>query len=187
MGPLLVAFAARIPLPIVRSFKIGRAPHLASRRPRVVKEMSVRVRRITDAYGQLAVAELKQVSDPVRKQFAEVKNWRTIRLELAWAPEFPNGSVSRAFLLRLPLDDNDLVDEPALKRAPQLGTVRRHWSNSPDEKGFLQKVDGHLVLDCEGTEARMLRLDGHPIRLGQELPITEPDGNQMIFRISSIR
>lgn len=114
-------------------------------------------------------------------------NWKNIRLELEQSPEFPKGSVSRAFLLRLPLDDNDLVDEEALLNRPRLAIVRRHWSNDPDEAGFVQKVDGALAMSLSGTSARMLRLDGRPIRLGQRVSVVEPDGAVLGFRIASIR
>src|SRR5690349_8889466 len=59
--------------------------------------------------------------------------WRSIRLELASTGEFPGGSVSRTFLVNLPLDDHDAVDRAALARNPRRATVRRHWSTEPDE------------------------------------------------------
>lgn len=114
-------------------------------------------------------------------------NWKNIRLELAQSPEFPTGSVSRAYLLRLPLDDNDFLDEGALLNSPLLATVRRHWSADPDETGLVQKVDGAWALSCNGASARMLRLDGRPIRLGQQVSIVEPDGAVLALRIASIR
>lgn len=116
-----------------------------------------------------------------------MNNWKNIRLELAQSPEFPKGSVSRAYLLRLPLDDNDLVDEGALLNGPRLATVRRHWSTDPDEAGLIQKVDGTWAMRCNGTPTRMLSLEGRPIRLGQEVSVIEPDGAVLAFRIASIR
>lgn len=116
-----------------------------------------------------------------------MKDWRNIRLELARAPEFPNGSVSRAYLLRLPLDDSDFVDEAMLLQNPRLGTVRRYWSNSPDQTGLVQKLDGVLIINCEGESARILRLDGRSICLGQEFSLIESDGDAQVFRVTSIR
>jgi hypothetical protein len=42
--------------------------------------------------------------------------WKSIRLELARTKEFPEGSASRAYLLRLPLDDRGRIYESALRR-----------------------------------------------------------------------
>ena len=114
-------------------------------------------------------------------------NWKNIRLELSKSPRFPVGSVSRAYLLRLPLDDNDFVDEAALLNSPCLATVRRHWSSDPDEAGLIKKVDGALAMSCDGTSARMLRLDGRPMRLGHQVSVAEPDGAVLAFRIASVR
>ena len=50
-------------------------------------------------------------------------NWRSIRLELARTKEFPEGSASRAYLLRLPLDEKGLIDEQALLEAIESGKV----------------------------------------------------------------
>ena len=116
-----------------------------------------------------------------------MSNWKNIRLELARSPEFPTGSVSRAYLLRLPLDDNDLVDEGAFLKSPPLATIRRHWSSDPDEIGLVEKADGAWAMRCNGTPARMLRLDGRRIRLGQEVTVIEPDGAVLPFWIASIR
>jgi hypothetical protein len=42
-------------------------------------------------------------------------------------------------------------------------------------------------MSCNGTYARVLRLDGRPIRLGQQISVVEPDGAVLGFRIASIR
>ena len=117
----------------------------------------------------------------------QMNSWRKIRLELAQSSEFPKGSVGRAYLVRLPLDDNDLVDEAELLKRPHLATVRRHWATDADEAGLVQKVDGVLAMQCNGTSARMLRFDGRPIRLGQQVSVVEPDGAVLGFRIAGIR
>jgi hypothetical protein len=116
-----------------------------------------------------------------------MNNWKNIRLELARTPGFPAGSVSRAFLLRLPLDDHDQVDERELLKSPHLATARRHWSTEPDEVGLVHKLDGALAMSCNGASPRMLRIDGRPIRLGQQVSVLEPDGTVLAFKIASIR
>jgi len=67
----------------------------------------------------------------------EGMNWRSIRLELARTRDFPEGSVGRAFLVRLPLSDSDVVDHSAVAAAPSRATVQRHWSTEADQRGQL--------------------------------------------------
>ena len=116
-----------------------------------------------------------------------VSNWKNIRLELARTNEFPAGSVSRAYLVRLPLDDNDLVDEKALQRSPQRATARRFWSTEPEESGLVARIEGGWAMHCNGSPVRMLALDGRPIRLGQHIAVEEPGGVLLPFRIAGIR
>ena len=70
---------------------------------------------------------------------------------------------------------------------PRLATVRRHWAADADEAGFIQKVDGGLAMNCNGTAARMLKLEDRPIRVGQRVSVVEPDGAVFELRIASIR
>lgn len=116
-----------------------------------------------------------------------MENWKSIRLELAPTEEFPTGSVSRGYLIRLPLDDGDAIDPPAFEQSPYRATVRRYWSTEPDEGGQVLKVDGNWAIRCNGSPDRLLELDGKPLRLGQKLFTVEPDGTTLPFRIASIR
>ena len=121
-----------------------------------------------------------------RKAQTSGMNWKSIRLELASTGDFPAGSVSRAYLVRLPLNDEDKLDEAALQLAPTKATVRRHWSNDPDERGFVVRANGHWSLRCEGKD-RLLQLDSGPIRLGGHLSMIEPNGDILPFKIASVR
>src|SRR5579864_8987303 len=89
-------------------------------------------------------------------------NWKSIRLELGSTGEFPAGSVSRAYLVRVPLDDSDMIDELALQESPNKAIVLRHWSTEPDEKGLIRRADGHWSMHCEGKD-RKLCVDSHPL------------------------
>ena len=114
-------------------------------------------------------------------------NWKDIRLELARTAEFPAGSVSRGYLIRLPLDDSDLIDPVALERSPHRATVRRYWSTEPDEAGLVHKGDGGWAMRCNGMPDRLLLVDDRPIRLGQKVSVVEPGGDLLPFTIASIR
>lgn len=114
-------------------------------------------------------------------------NWRSIRLELGSTGEFPAGSVSRAYLIRLPLNDADTVDEAAYRQNPSRATVRRHWSTDPDQQGVLVPSGHDWALDCDPVPGRVLKLNGTPLRLGLHLSMVEPDGTVLPFRIASIK
>lgn len=112
--------------------------------------------------------------------------WRSIRLELGGTREFPAGSVGRAYLLRLPLDDQDRVDAEAFANNPLKATFRRHWSSEPDERGLVQRDGADWVLRCDG-KSHTLRLESPRIRLGEKLQVVGADGEALPFRIASIR
>lgn len=114
-------------------------------------------------------------------------NWKSIRLELGRTGEFPAGSVSRAYLVRLPLDDEDKVDSTAFLDSPSRAIARRHWSTEPDERGFVVQAATGWAMRCDGKPDRLLRLDSQPLRLGCHVSVVEPDGAILPFRIASVR
>ena len=114
-------------------------------------------------------------------------NWKSIRLELARTSEFPGGSVGRAYLIRLPLNDSDRVDRPTLLASPHRATVRRHWATEADESGLISQVKDGWAMLCDGKPERLLRLDELPVRLGQQVSVVEADGSVLPFRVASIR
>ena len=113
-------------------------------------------------------------------------NWKSIRLELDRTEEFPAGSVSRAYLLRLPLDDQDRIDAEAFELIPLKATVRRHWSTDPDERGHVQRDGGEWVLRCDGKD-QALRFVSRSMRLGEKVQLVDADGDALPFRITSVR
>lgn len=112
-------------------------------------------------------------------------NWRTIRLELAAAAEFPSGSVSRGYLIRLPLTENGSVDQAALTQTPQRATVRRFWSTDPDEIGRVVYAGDKLTLELNGN--RMLAVRPSSFQVGEAVFLTGSDGSCLPFRIACIR
>lgn len=113
-------------------------------------------------------------------------NWKSIRLELARTGEFPAGSVSRAYLLRLPLDDFDIVDRSAFQENPSRATVRRHWSTEPDERGAIIPSGSDWAMASE-EKRRLLKLDSQPVRIGRQVSVVEPDGTVLPFNVASVR
>ena len=112
-------------------------------------------------------------------------NWKKIRLELAVAPGFPSGSVSRGYLIRLPLNANGSVDFGALSQAPQRATVRRFWSSDPDESGRVGSVGAErLTLELNGS--RVLAVRPSSFKTGGGVTLVGSDGSSLPFRVASI-
>lgn len=114
-------------------------------------------------------------------------NWKTIRLELARTSDFPSGSVSRAYLLRVPLDEDGGIDEQALDLGLARATVRRFWPSQPDRSGHLVRENGSWSFRCNGDAGGSAKLGEQPFRLGSEVTVTEADGSSLPFRVASIR
>ena len=115
--------------------------------------------------------------------------WSSIRLELARTPEFPSGSASRAYLLRLPLDEEGLIDAGELRLAPASATVHRFWPNEPDLSGYVISTPRGWAFSYEVGEEddeTVFHLETHPIRVGEYVTLTEPDGQRLPFRVARL-
>jgi len=115
--------------------------------------------------------------------------WKNIRLELARTREFPEGSASRAYLLRLPLGDDGLIDEAALRAAPARATVRRHWPNEADMSGYIIRTPRGWALSYrlgEEDDEKIFHLETHRLMPGEYITLTEPDGRKLPFRVAAL-
>ena len=112
--------------------------------------------------------------------------WKIIRLELARTPEYPEGSPSRAYILRLPLSKDGLIDEAMVGSHPELASVLRSLPEEPDQKGYIvRKASGwafSYALGDDDDEA-VYHLETHPIRMGDYITLAEPDGQRLPFRV----
>jgi hypothetical protein len=115
-------------------------------------------------------------------------NWKAIRLELARTNDFPNGSASRAYLMRLPLLDDGAIDECALKQAPEQATVRRLWPSEPDLSGHLVRAGTGwaFMAGRNGTGRIVAEIDPRPISEGGLLTLRE-QGQELPFRVAQLR
>lgn len=116
--------------------------------------------------------------------------WKTIRLELARTERFPQGSASRSYLLRLPVGDDGLVDETTVKETPARATFRRFWPNEPDRIGYVVRTPKGWALSYEPGEAddeQVYHLESHPLRIGEYVTLTEPDGARLPFRVAHLQ
>ena len=115
--------------------------------------------------------------------------WYLIRLELARTQDFPEGSASRFYLLRLPLADGGALDVEALRADPGRATVRRFWPNQPDLSGYVIATDGGWAFSYRAgpeDDERIFHLESHPLQLGEYITLTEPDGDRLPFRIADL-
>ncbi len=112
-------------------------------------------------------------------------NWTTIRLELAASEGFPAGSVSRGYVLRVPLKEDGSIDADRLADTPNRATVCRFWSTEPDERGRVVRADGHWALRCNGAPDRLLPTPR--FRTGETVAVTEPGGVSLPFRVANVR
>jgi hypothetical protein len=115
--------------------------------------------------------------------------WKNIRLELARTQEFPQGSASRAYLLRLPVDDDGLINEAELRTLPGRATVRRFWPNEPDMSGYVIQTPRGWAFSYrigEEDDEAIFHLETHRICAGEYITLTEPDGRQLPFRVASV-
>jgi hypothetical protein len=114
--------------------------------------------------------------------------WKTIRLELARTPRYPEGSAAHAYLLRLPVNDNGMVETTALREAAEHPTVLRFWPNQADQTGVVIKQGRKWSFSYrpgpEDDEA-IFHLEDHPIKLGEYLTITETNGEKLPFKVVS--
>lgn len=114
--------------------------------------------------------------------------WKNIRLELAKTDNFPRGSPSRAYLLRLPLGADGGIDKVAVHNQPRRATVRRFWPSEPDMAGYAIPAAGGLDLAYDpcppGWEIGKLESDA--LRLGDCVVLTEPDGTRLPFRVAAL-
>lgn len=115
-------------------------------------------------------------------------NWKSIRLELGRTRDFPKGSASRAYLLRVPLADDGMIDEQAVVSTPEQATVRRMWPSQPDLSGHLIRLGEHwafLTRRSGHQESVFSELKSHPISEGAMLTLLE-GGQELPFRVAKL-
>ncbi len=114
-------------------------------------------------------------------------SWKSVRLELARSPEFPRGSASRAFLLRLPLCGDGSIDAAALDKNVNQAIVRRFWASDADQAGKISRLDGEWLLICSRAGASStFVMQNDRLVVDQNITIVGPDAVALPFRVVSI-
>lgn len=114
-------------------------------------------------------------------------NWKTVRLELSRTASSPKASPSRAFLIRVPLDDSGGIDAIQLARDPTRATVLRTWSSEPDQFGYVERANEHWLFRCPRKVGEdVYRMLAVPLGLHDRVEIEGPDGVPQAFTVTSI-
>ena len=111
--------------------------------------------------------------------------WQSIRLELAGTHDFPRGSASRVYLLRLPLDAEGAIDESALTRLPERATVRRFWPSQADLWGRVVKTAQGWAFAYGGGDP-VIQPNLPALHNGADVLLSEPDGTALPFRVARL-
>lgn len=116
-------------------------------------------------------------------------SWNNIRLELAYAIGFPQGSPHRCYLLHLPLKESGFIDGPLVCGAPKRATVRRFWPSQPDMRGYVVNTPDGWAFSYEPQQddETVFQLDTHSIRIDECITVTELDGERLPYRVTNVQ
>ena len=116
---------------------------------------------------------------------------RSIRLELARAAEFPEGSAERGYEFVAPLTRDGHLDAQEWRGRRNDCAVHRFWVGEDDVYGRLVHHRGHdWAFHYNGIgdeeEEPIFRFDRHRFVVGEYVSITEHDGVQRTFRVAEV-
>ena len=115
---------------------------------------------------------------------------RSIRLELARAADFPEGSAERAHELVAALTDDRHLDAPDRPAWRDAGTAHRFRAGEDDAYGRLVHHRGnHWAFqygDMSDEEEPIFQPDRHRFVVGECVSITEHDGVERAFRMAEV-
>lgn len=117
---------------------------------------------------------------------------KTIRLELARHPDYPEGSSRHGYELQAPLQPDGHLDEAAWRslHRTEHTLVRRFWPGEDDRSGELVHTRHGWAFSYapgEDDDETVFRLDRHLFRPGEYVTVTEPSGAAHTFRVVSVR
>ena len=115
---------------------------------------------------------------------------KLIRLELARAKDFPEGSANHGYEFVAPVAPDGCLDAIEWRRMKNRCSVLRFWGDEDAQEGFLRHVGNGWRFDYnehDGTDSEpFFRLDKHVIEPGTYVTISEHDGVQRPFKIVQV-
>lgn len=116
---------------------------------------------------------------------------KTVRLELARCPEFPEGSREFGYEIVAPLSADGHIDLEGWKPAREKCTVRHFARGKDDEHGLLTHTRAGWIFDYnpdrEEDDEPVFRLDRHVFKQGEYVTVTEHDGDQRTYQVVEVR
>lgn len=144
--------------------------------------------------GVLTATELTYAIIPIHRALGSAHclamDWNNIRLELACASQFPQGSPHRCYLLHIPLEMGGLIDEASVRAFPKRATVRRFWPSQPDLRGHVVKTSEGWAFAYEPrdeSDETLFQMGADPIKIGGCITLTEPNGEKLPFRVTAVQ
>ena len=118
----------------------------------------------------------------------------TILLALAAGPGFPEGSPGHRYEIELALDAAGRPDAAAWAADPEPWRARRIAPGEPALQGDVQHEPDHgwsirfFGAATEGPDAPETRFEtgSEPVRPGEHVTVTEPDGTQYAYRVVGV-
>ena len=116
---------------------------------------------------------------------------KTIRLNLARTPEFPDGSERHYYRFTAPLDADGHLDPEGWRRNREKCRVVRNWGGEEEDVGHLVHRQGgswgfHYDIDGDEGDESGFKLSTHRFAPGEYVSIRDEDGDMQTFRVVTI-
>jgi hypothetical protein len=115
---------------------------------------------------------------------------KTIRLELARTPEFPDGSSGHGYEFTVPMDGEGHIDAEAWQADKKVCTVKRFWGDDDPETGYLihtrHRTWAFSYAPGEEDDEPFFRFESHAFKEDEYVSLTGHDGVIHPFRVVSV-
>ncbi len=116
---------------------------------------------------------------------------KTIRLDLARSPQFPEGSNQHFYRFAAPLDGDGHLDADAWKAVRERCRVVRSWGGEEEDIGHLVHRPGgswgfHYDIEGDEGDEAGFKLGSHRFVLGEYVSIRDDEGDLHTFRVVSV-
>jgi hypothetical protein len=116
---------------------------------------------------------------------------KTIRLELARTPEFPDGDPAYGYEFKAPLRADGHIDPDEWRKMKERCAVRHFRPDEPDENGYLLHTRrgtwAFSYAPGEDDDEPFFRFESHAFKEGEYVSITGHDGQLLPFKVVSVR
>jgi hypothetical protein len=122
------------------------------------------------------------------------RGFHSIRLNMARAPGFPEGSSQHGYEFVAPLDASGRIDADAWQERRGLCKVRRFWAGEADQHGLLVRRAGGAsgatwTFDydpaADDDDEAGFRFGDHEFRIGEYVSVRDGDGEMQTFVVTS--